>query len=78
MWICGIPSMGETRSFMNSAVGEASNAGTAVGMTISAVFVGMTLGGIVGSGVGVDSVAGTAVVLQAVSKMKETMMNFFM
>src|SRR6266508_1191643 len=78
-WTCGIPSIVETRSFTNSAVGEASNVGTTVGIIASIVEVGTAVGGIlVGSVVDVDSITGTCIAVHAVRKMKETMMNFFM
>ena len=74
-----MPSTAEICSFTNSAVGEASAVGITVGMIVSAVEVGIAVGGIVvGNGVDLDSVAGIFVVVQAVRRNKETMMNFFM
>jgi len=64
---------------MNSAVGEASNVGATGERIVPIVEVGTAVGGtLVGSGVDVDSMAATCVAVQAVRRMKETMMNFFM
>jgi hypothetical protein len=67
--------MDETRGFRDSAVGKASDVGAIVGLTLSIVAVGISLGGMVGSGV--DSIIGAVGAAQAVAKNKKTAMNFF-
>jgi hypothetical protein len=74
-----MPSTVETCSFTNSAVGETSAAGTTLGRICSTVEVGIAVGGIlVGNSVDVDAVARTSFAVQAVRRIKETMMKFFM
>jgi hypothetical protein len=77
---CGMPSTEETRSFTNSAVGETSTVGVSVGTIVSTVAVadGMTVVGIVGREVTVDSITGTSVAVQALRMNRVMMMNFFM
>ena len=76
MWICGIPSTEEIRSFMTSVVGEASAVAGRVGGMASTVEVEIA-GTLVGLGTDVDSMVGATGAVQAVRRMKETMMNFF-
>lgn len=69
-----MPSTGEMRWLTISAVGVCAT----VGVIASIVEVGMVVGGtLVGSGVGVDSMTGISVAVQAVRMNKETMMIFF-
>ncbi len=79
MWICGMPSIEETRSFMTSAVGEASAVAGRVGGMASTVEVKIAVGGtLVGLGTDVDPMVGATGVVQAARKSKERMTNFFM
>src|SRR5688500_528317 len=64
IYTCGIPSIGETRSFAaSSTVGEASEVGATVAVGGLAVTDGITVGGIVGRRV--DSTTGICVCAQA-------------
>jgi hypothetical protein len=68
----------ETRPLTNSAVGEAAEVDASVGMITSVVEVGMAVGGIlVETGLDVDSIIGAGVAVQAVRRIKVTMMDFF-
>jgi len=69
-----MPSRGETRRVAGASV----TVGVIVGTIAASVEVGMAVGGtIAAEGVAVDRVTGAPVVVQAVRRSKETMMNFF-
>jgi hypothetical protein len=72
-----MPSTDETLSVTSSAVGEASTAWVMVGAMISTVEVGIVVGGMVGTGVSVDSITGAGVDVQAL-RSKKMVMTFLM